>query len=159
MGGWWSYESHGRGGRTTDWCVGVGQVGWVGAGEWRVGILGYTGQSRRGGGRGGRRASLGDQDHTHGVSVTGAWTPAGQDDDCVVGLEEASGFAHLHGEVDTHVDILGPDVVRGLVVEDGEDAAVEVALACRLVVTRHSDDGCAGAVPGDQLGRPAGRKR
>ncbi len=33
------------------------------------------------------------QNHTHGVSVTGAWTPAGQDDDNISLFEEASGLA------------------------------------------------------------------
>jgi len=45
--------------------------------------------------------------------------------------------------------------VGGLVEQHGEDAAVQVGLARRLGVTRHGDDGGAGAVPGDQVGRPA----
>lgn len=45
----------------------------------------------------------------------------------------------------------------GLVVEDGEDASVQVGLAGRLAVTGHGDDGRAGAVPGDQVGGPADR--
>lgn len=33
------------------------------------------------------------QNHTHGVGVTGAWTPAGQDDDNISFFEEASDLA------------------------------------------------------------------
>lgn len=36
---------------------------------------------------------LSHQDHTHGVGVTGAWAPAGQDDDNIPLLEEASDLA------------------------------------------------------------------
>lgn len=68
-------------------------------------------------------------------------------------------LTHLHGEVDAHVDVLCPDVVGGLVVEDGEDAAVQVALAGGLLVTRHGHDGGAWAVPGQQVGRPATTQR
>lgn len=35
----------------------------------------------------------GHQNHTHGVGVTGTWTPAGQHDDNVSLFEEASGLA------------------------------------------------------------------
>lgn len=66
-------------------------------------------------------------------------------------------LTHFHGKVDAHVNVLCPHVVGGLVVEDGEDAAVQVALSCGLIVTGHGNDGGAGAVPGDELGGPAHR--
>lgn len=63
-------------------------------------------------------------------------------------------LAHIHGTVDTHVNVLGPHIVGRLGVENGEDAAVQVGLASRLSVTGHSKDGGAGPVPGDQVGGP-----
>ncbi len=38
-------------------------------------------------------ACSGNKNHAHGVGVTGAWTPAGQDDDNISLFEEASDFA------------------------------------------------------------------
>lgn len=42
-----------------------------------------------------------------------------------------------------------------LVVQDWEDATVQVGLSGRLGVTGHCDDGRTGPVPGDQVGGPA----
>lgn len=95
------------------------------------------------------------QNHTHGVGVTRAWAPAGQDDDNISHFEEASGLAHIHGKVDAHVDVVCPHIVGGLGVEDGENAAVQVGLASRLGVTSHSKDGSTWPVSGDQVGGPA----
>ena len=67
-------------------------------------------------------------------------------------------LTHLHSEVDAQVDVLSPHVVGGLVVEHGEDAAVQVGLAGRLPATGYGDDGGAGAVPGDQVGGPTQHK-
>ena len=64
-------------------------------------------------------------------------------------------LTHIHGEVDTHVDVLCPHVVGGVSVEHREDAAVQVSLASCLSVTAHGDDGGTGPVPGDQVGGPA----
>lgn len=109
---------------------------------------------------GGRKQSSsvvcsGHQNDTHGVGVTGAWAPAGQDDDNITLFEEASGLAHIHGKVDTHVNVLCPHIVGGLGVEHGEDSPVEVGLASCLGITGHREDGGAGPVPGDQVGGPA----
>lgn len=93
-----------------------------------------------------------NHDHTHGVGIARAWAPTGQDDHHISLLEEPSLLAHFHGEVDPEVDVLGPDVVGRLVVEDGEDPAIQVCLAGGLAVTGHSNDGGAGPVPGDQVG-------
>lgn len=95
--------------------------------------------------------------HAHGVGVTRAGTPASQDDDNVALLEETSGLAHFHCEIDSHIDILCPNIMRGLGVQDREDPTVEVGLASRLGVTGHGEDGSTGPVPGEQVGRPADR--
>ena len=49
-------------------------------------------------------------------------------------------LTQLHGEHDALVDVLCPDIVGGLVVEDGLDAAVHVALAGGHLVTGHGHD-------------------
>lgn len=68
-------------------------------------------------------------------------------------------LTHFHSEVDTLVHVLGPHVVRWFGVEDGEDAAVQVALTGSLSVTGHGEDRGAGPVPGDQVGGPAQTQR
>lgn len=68
-------------------------------------------------------------------------------------------LTHVHGEVDAHVDVLGPHIVGGLGVQDGEDAAIQVSLASCLGVTGHGQDWGTRPVPGDQVGRPAQHKR
>lgn len=67
-------------------------------------------------------------------------------------------LTHLHGEDDALVHILGPDVVSGLVVEDGLDAAVHVALAGGLFAAGHGHDKGAGPVPGQHVSRPGDRQ-
>jgi len=62
------------------------------------------------------RWSSGHWDHAHGVGVAGARTPASQHNDHVSRLEEATCFAHFHGEVDPQVDVLCPHVMGWLVV-------------------------------------------
>lgn len=97
----------------------------------------------------------GNQNHTHGVGVTGARTPASQDDDNISLFEEATDFTHIHGKVDAHVHVLCPHVVGRLGVEHREDAAVQVSLAGCLGITGHGKDGGTRPVPGDQVGGPA----
>ena len=77
------------------------------------------------------------------------------------GLQKAriGALTHLHGEVDAEVDVFGPDIVGGLGVLHGEDAAVEVALPRGLPITRDRDDGGAGPVPGDQVSGPSSKKK
>lgn len=67
----------------------------------------------------------------------------------------SSSLTHVHGKVDTQVDILGPHIVGGGSIQDREDAAVQVSLASCLGITGHSDDGGTGPVPGQQVGGPA----
>lgn len=98
---------------------------------------------------------LGHQNHTHSVSVTGAWTPAGQNNDCVSLLEEASSFAYIHGKVDTQVNVFSPNIVGGRGVKNWEDATVQMGLPSCLGITSHSNDGGTGPVPGKQMSRPA----
>jgi len=50
---------------------------------------------------------LGHDDHTHGVGVAGTRAPAGQHDDHVSLLEEASGLAWAHGQQETLGHSLG----------------------------------------------------
>lgn len=61
-------------------------------------------------------------------------------------------LTHVHGRVDTHVNVLCPHIMGGLAVEDREDSTVQVGLASRLCITGHSEDGGTGPVPGDQVG-------
>lgn len=68
-------------------------------------------------------------------------------------------LTQFQGEVDALVHVLGPDVVGGLVVEDGLDAAVHVALACGHLVTGDGHDEGAGPVPGQHVSRPVGDRR
>lgn len=82
------------------------------------------------------------------------------------GRRRSPTLTHFQGEIHPHVDVLGPDVVGGLGVENGVDAAVQVGLAGRLAAAGDSDDGGAGAVPRQHVSRPArppnllkGRKR
>lgn len=66
-----------------------------------------------------------------------------------------SSLTHIHGKVDTHVDVLCPHVIGRLRVQDREYATVQVSLTSSLGVTGHSKDGGTGPVPGDQVGGPA----
>lgn len=60
----------------------------------------------------------------------------------------------VHGKIDPQVHILGPHVVGRLVVEHGEDAAEQMSLSGRLLITGHGDDWGTRAVPGDQMSGP-----
>lgn len=71
---------------------------------------------------------------------------------------DRSPLTNIHAQVHAEVHILRPRAVGWIFAEHGEDAAVEVGLAGRLVVTGHGDDGSARAVPGHQVCGP-GRKR
>ncbi len=63
-------------------------------------------------------------------------------------------LTNVHGKIDPQVHILGPHVIGSLVVEHGEDAAEQMSLSGRLLVTGHSDDWGTRAVPGDQMSGP-----
>lgn len=62
---------------------------------------------------------------------------------------------HFHCKVDTIVNIFCPHIIGGLGIEDGEDSTVQVSLPSCLGITSHGEDGGAGPVPGNQVGRPA----
>lgn len=49
-------------------------------------------------------------------------------------------LTQLQGKADTQVHILSPHIIGRLVVEDGEDATVQMALTCCLLVPGHSHD-------------------
>lgn len=64
-------------------------------------------------------------------------------------------LTHIHGKVDTHVDVFCPHIIGRLGVEDRENATVQVSLTGSLGITGHSKDGGTRPVPGDQVGGPA----
>lgn len=65
-------------------------------------------------------------------------------------------LTNIHAQGDAQVHVLGPGVQGGVFAEHGEDAAVQVGLARRLLIARDGDDGGARAVPRHQVCRPAG---
>lgn len=68
-------------------------------------------------------------------------------------------LTNFHGKIDPQVHILSPHVIRRIVVEYGEDAAVQMSLPGRLLVTGHGYDRSAWAVSGDQMSRPGREDR
>lgn len=65
----------------------------------------------------------------------------------------------LQGKADTQVHILGPHIIGRLVVKDGVDSTVQMALTGCLLVTGHSHDKGARPVPRQQMSRPKGGEK
>lgn len=63
----------------------------------------------------------------------------------------------IHAQGDAQVHVLSPGVLGGVFAEHGEDAAVQVGLARRLLIAGDGDDGGPRAVPRHQVCRPAGK--
>lgn len=56
-------------------------------------------------------------------------------------------LTNIHAQGDAQVHILSPGVLSRVFAEHGEDAAVQVGLACRLLIAGDGDDGGPWAVP------------
>lgn len=69
----------------------------------------------------------------------------------------SAALTDIHAQVHTEIHILCPGIVGRLLAQHGEDAAVQVCLACCLVIAGDGDDGSPRAVPGHQVCRPARR--
>lgn len=68
-------------------------------------------------------------------------------------------LTHLQGEADTQVHILGPNIIGRLVVEDREDATVQMALTCCLLVPGHGHDRGTRPISRQQMSRPKEKER